>query len=62
MAALIEKGILKIKKGMRKNIKVKVLGNGELTKKLTIVADSFSKSAEQSIKKAGGDTQFTKEK
>lgn len=62
MAALIEKGILKIKKGMRKNIKVKVLGNGKLTKKLTIVADSFSKSAEQLIKKAGGDTQFTKEK
>ncbi|MFA6198494.1 MAG: 50S ribosomal protein L15 [Patescibacteria group bacterium] len=33
---------------------IKVLGNGQLTKKLTIVADAFSKSAEDAIKKAGG--------
>lgn len=33
---------------------LRVLGDGELTKKLTIRADHFSKSAEEKIKKAGG--------
>lgn len=39
---------------------VKVLG-GELSKKLTIVADLFSKSAEQKIKDMGGEVKLTKE-
>ncbi len=34
---------------------VKVLGNGELTKKLTVSAHRFSKSAEEKIKQAGGE-------
>lgn len=33
---------------------VKVLGNGEITKKLTVVAAKFSKSAEEKIQAAGG--------
>jgi len=33
---------------------VKVLGNGELTKKLTVVAEKFSKSAAEKIAKVGG--------
>lgn len=33
---------------------VKILGNGELTKKLTVKAHAFSKSAEEKIKNAGG--------
>lgn len=33
---------------------LKVLGNGNLTKKLTVVAKKFSKSAEEKIKAAGG--------
>ncbi len=33
---------------------VKVLGNGELTKKLTVKANKFSKSAEDAITAAGG--------
>ena len=33
---------------------VKVLGNGNLTKKLTVIATKFSKSAEEKIKAAGG--------
>ncbi len=33
---------------------VKILGNGELTKKLTIVAAKFSKTAEEKILAAGG--------
>jgi large subunit ribosomal protein L15 len=33
---------------------LKVLGNGELTRKLTVTAHLFSKSAEEKIKSAGG--------
>lgn len=33
---------------------VKVLGNGEITKKLTVVATKFSKTAEEKIQAAGG--------
>lgn len=33
---------------------VKVLGNGTLTKKLTVVASQFSKSAEEKIQAVGG--------
>jgi large subunit ribosomal protein L15 len=33
---------------------IKILGDGPLTKKLTVVADRFSKSAEQKILAAGG--------
>ena len=36
---------------------VKVLGNGELTKKLTVVATKFSKSAESKIQAVGGKTE-----
>ena len=48
-AALMEKGI--IKKALDG---VKVLGNGELEKKLTVKAEKFSKSAAEKIEKAGG--------
>jgi large subunit ribosomal protein L15 len=34
--------------------RVKILGNGELTKKLTVVAHKFSKSAEEKITGCGG--------
>lgn len=34
--------------------KVKILGDGELSKKLTVVADAFSASARAKIEKAGG--------
>ena len=33
---------------------VKILGNGELTAKLTVKASKFSKSAAEKIEKAGG--------
>ena len=36
---------------------VKVLGGGELTKKLTVKANKFSKSAGEAIEKAGGKTE-----
>ena len=36
---------------------VKVLGNGELTKKLTVKANKFSSSAKQKIENVGGTTE-----
>ena len=48
-AALAEKGLIK-----SANESVKVLGNGELTKKLTVTATAFSASAAEKIQKAGG--------
>ncbi|HBB02530.1 MAG: 50S ribosomal protein L15, large subunit ribosomal protein L15 [Candidatus Peregrinibacteria bacterium GW2011_GWF2_38_29] len=38
----------------RKSMPVKLLGKGELKKKLTVKVDKISKSAEEKIKKAGG--------
>ena len=38
--------------------RVKVLGDGELTKKLTVSAHKFSKSAEQKISSCGGTAQI----
>jgi len=41
---------------------VKVLGDGELTKKLSVTAHRFSKSAEQKITAAGGSVNILKPK
>lgn len=46
---LIEQGIVKNPKDG-----VKILGNGEITKKLTVQANAFSKSAALKIEAAGG--------
>jgi len=46
---LVESGIVKSEKSG-----IKVLGNGELTKKLTVKAAKFSKSAEEAITAKGG--------
>jgi large subunit ribosomal protein L15 len=43
--------------GTRKNIPVKILGRGELTKKLTVHAHGFSKAARERIEAAGGTCQ-----
>lgn len=47
--ALVEKGIIKSDKTL-----VKILGTGECSKKLTVVADKFSASAKEKIEAAGG--------
>jgi large subunit ribosomal protein L15 len=39
--------------------RVKILGNGELKKKLTVVADAFSDSAKQKIEAVGGQIRCT---
>ncbi|MGT2772357.1 50S ribosomal protein L15 [Streptococcus marimammalium] len=46
---LVESGLVKSEKSG-----IKVLGNGELTKKLTVKASKFSKSAEAAIVAKGG--------
>lgn len=51
-ALLVESGLV------RKEFDgVKILGNGELTVKLTVQANKFSKSAVEAIEKAGGKTE-----
>ena len=47
--ALLEKGLI-----MKKGNPLKVLGNGEIKKKLTVKANGFSKAAREKIEKAGG--------
>lgn len=48
--------------GLIRNAKtpVKILGAGDLTKKLTVYADKFTKSAEQKITQAGGNISIQK--
>jgi large subunit ribosomal protein L15 len=49
LAAMVAKGL-----GTRKDIKVKVLAKGEITKPLTVHAHAFSASAVAAIEAAGG--------
>ena len=51
MEVLNEKGLIKVVKG---SVGLKVLGNGTLTKALTVKASSFSAAAKEAIEKAGG--------
>ena len=48
-AALTEKGIIK-----KADLPIKVLGNGKLTKKLTVKLNAFSASAAEKINSVGG--------
>ncbi len=47
---LFEKGYID-----KKEVPIKILGNGEVSKALKVKADKFSKTAEEKIKKAGGE-------
>ena len=51
MQMLAEKGLIKV---MKDSIGLKVLGNGALSKALTVRASAFSASAKEAIEKAGG--------
>ncbi len=51
MEMLNEKGLIKVVKG---SIGLKVLGNGTLSKALTVKAAGFSAAAKDAIEKAGG--------
>jgi large subunit ribosomal protein L15 len=54
--ALVSKKMISNKK-----VLIKVLANGELTKKLTVCVDAFSKPAIELIQKAEGEAQLVKE-
>lgn len=58
LESLIDNGVLKIKKS--EPLPLKVLGHGELTKKLTVEAHSLSKTARDRIEKAGGEIKTLK--
>lgn len=45
---------------VRSGKKIKVLGTGEISKKLNVTADKFSKTAREKIEAAGGSCQETK--
>jgi len=53
--ALVEKGLIKTVK-----TKVKLLGNGELSKKLTIMVDACSSPALKKVKSCGGEVTLAK--
>jgi len=51
-STLFAKGVIEQYKG--KNQKIKILSSGEITKKITLVGCTVSKSAKEKIEKAGG--------
>ena len=51
MQVLAEKGLIKV---IKDSVGLKVLGNGALTKALTVKASAFSAAAKEAIEKAGG--------
>ena len=55
-AGTVVEPVMLIEEGIVKNVRdgIRILGNGELTKKLTVQAMGFSKSAEEKIIAAGG--------
>lgn len=55
--ALKEAGLIK-----KTSVDVKILGNGELTKKLSVTAHRFSKTAQEKIEAAGGTVTWLKPK
>lgn len=60
--SLIEKGLIKSKKSKKgASFLIKVLGDGVLSKKVTIYADAFSKSALKAIQDCGGEANVTRE-
>ena len=51
IGVLVEKGLIKL---VKNGVGLKVLGNGEIKKAITVKANAFSASAKEAIEKAGG--------
>lgn len=51
IAVLYEKGLIKL---VKNSVGLKVLGNGTISKAVTVKADKFSASAKEAIEKVGG--------
>jgi len=58
---LIAQGILKEKRSKRGSVILKLLGNGVLSKRLTIVVDACSASAKKMVEELGGEVRLNKE-
>jgi large subunit ribosomal protein L15 len=59
--AIVDNQSLSAKKLLKSGTKlVKILGTGDIKKKLTVIVDAFSKSAEEKITKAGGSISLKK--
>ena len=54
---VVDPDVLRRRRMVRKRMPVKVLGRGDLSKKLTVRAHAFSKSAGEKIQAAGGSTE-----
>jgi len=54
---LLESGLIN-----KKNIKVKLLGGGDIDRPLKITVDACTKSARERVEKAGGSIQITEKK
>ena len=52
-ASLVAKGLIPAKR----NAKIKILGDGDVTKKFSVTVDKISASAKEKIEKAGGSVQ-----
>lgn len=59
-ASLVEKGLIASKKS-KGGVLVKIAGNGQLTKKLDVQADAFTKTAEKAINDRGGQATLIRE-
>jgi len=59
---VLNRTILKKKNLLKRGQKIKILGDGEMTTKVKIVADSFSASAKEKIEKVGGSAEIKKKK
>jgi large subunit ribosomal protein L15 len=61
--AVVDTEALKAKGLVKKSLDgIKILGNGELTKALTVKAAAFSASAKEKIEKAGGQAEVEGQK
>jgi len=58
---LIAKGIIKVKQRDGQSCKIKILADGQLTKKIIVSAHAFSATAAELIRKNGGETRLIKE-
>lgn len=52
--SVLEKGLLKVKKSVSSKVKIKILANGDLSKKLKVSGCYLSETAKEKIEKAGG--------
>jgi len=58
---IVNAALMQEKNLVRRRVPVKILGNGELKRKITVEAHKFSKSAADKVKNAGGEIKIIKD-